>query len=264
MSNIYVVGFPKSGNTWLVRLLARVLNAEVEKYAMKGTTPDIAADVNGEIIIASKYKISKVHFTLEKFFKTYTLNKDDRIVYIKRNILDVLISSFFYFIYRKDEIYILKKPPVKIILNPFKLYKYAKNRRFFSTYIKDFCTKGNKNHGKWQDHITLWEKFLKQNKDIKSTITSYEDLLSNTKNELSRILEKTHFENIDKRTIEEAVDKESFVKRKQNILSTTQELTFGKDYNLRFLRKGTPGDYNRFLNTRQISYINSFLQGASN
>ena len=39
MSNIYIVGFPRSGNTWLVRMLARTLKAKVVKYAMNYETP---------------------------------------------------------------------------------------------------------------------------------------------------------------------------------------------------------------------------------
>ena len=178
------------------------------------------------------------------------------------NIYDVLISSFFYFIYKEDEKYILKKPPLKIILNPYKLYKYLKGRYIFSRYIKDFCINGNKNHGKWKDHIDLWSEFINKHKNIKSTIISYESLINDTKGELLNILRDLGFNNAERRTIKKLVIEESFSKRKKKILSSPQELTFGKNYNLRFLRKGTPGDYNRFLNTRQVNYINSFLQGA--
>ena len=260
MSNIYVIGFPKSGNTWLVRLLARTLKAEVEKYTMNDSSPDLAADVNNEIKTSSKYKIYKVHFTLERFFKTYNIKKDDRIIYIKRNILDVLVSSFFYYRYSGNEKYIFKRPPLEIIFNPLEIYKYMKGRNIFSRYIQEFCIKGNKNHGKWKNHINLWSNFLNQNKKIKSTITSYENLLGDTKSELLKILEELKLKNIEKNTIEEAVDEESLIKRRKNILSTQKELTFGKNFNLKFLRKGRSGDYKRFLNSRQISYINSFVK----
>jgi sulfotransferase family protein len=258
MSNIYVVGFPKSGNTWLVRLLARALKAEVKKYPMDGITPDIAADINNEILIKSKHKITKTHFTPDDFFKTYNIKNIHKIVYIKRDILDVLISSFFYFYYRGNERYILKKPSLEIIYNPLYTYRYLKGRNTLSRYIKDFCIEGHKNHGKWKNHINLWSDFLKQNKSIRSCTTSYESLINDTKIELINILTDLGFKNIDRDTIRKTVIKESFSERKEKMLLGKKELTFGRDFNIRFLRKGQSNDYKRFLNTRQINYINNF------
>lgn len=260
--NIYVVGFPKSGNTWLVRMLARALKAKVVKYAMDNITPEVAADINKEIKISSKYRISKIHFIPKRFLEKFKITKNDRIVYIKRNIYDVLVSSFFYFRYRGDERYILKTPSLEIILNPLKLHKYLKSRHTFSRYIQEFCMNGHKDHGKWKDHIYRWSEFINKNKNIKSTTTSYESLINNTKSELLNILRDLEFNNIDRKTIQEAAKEESFIKRKKEILSSQENKTFGKDFNIRFLRKGKSGDYKRFLNTRQIKYINSFLKGV--
>lgn len=260
MCNIYVVGFPKSGNTWLVRMLARVLKAEVAEVPMGVKGKDISSDINMEIIISSTYKIYKIHFIPKKFLENFKINKDDKIVYIKRNIYDVLVSSFFYFRYKGDEKYILIKPSAEIRLNPFKLYKYLKRRYLFSRYIQEFCINGNKNHGKWEDHINLWSAFISKNKNINSTSTSYENILSDTKGELLTILRSLGFNNIDENIIQTAVEEESFLKRKKKILSTKEELTFSKDFNIRFLRKGKPGDYKRFLNTKQIKNINTFIK----
>lgn len=172
-----------------------------------------------------------------------------------------MVSSFFYFIYKGDEKYILKSPPVKIVLNPFKLYKYLTGRYVFSRYIKDFCINGNKNHGKWKDHVDSWSKFINEHKNIKSVIVSYENLINDTKGELINILRDLGFSNAERKTIIKTTIKESFSERKKNISYTKKELTFGKNYNLSFLRKGTPGDYKRFLNAKQINYIKSFLKG---
>ena len=196
----------------------------------------------------------------KRFLERFKINRSDRIVYIKRNIHDVLVSSFFYFRYKGDEKYILKKPSTGIIINPFKLYKYLERRRIFSKYVKEFCINGHKDFGKWTVHCDLWRGFMNNNKSIKSTITLYENLMSNTKGELLNILRNLGLNNTTNTNIQKIVMEESFSERKKKILSTKKELTFGKEFNLRFLRKGTPGDYKRFLNSRQISYINSFIK----
>ena len=257
--DIYVVGYPKSGNTWLVRMLARVLKAEVLKHPTVGKHIGRQMDINDEIEILSNYKIYKSHLSPEKLFKKGKINKESRIVYIKRNIYDVLVSSFFYFCHKGDEKYILKTPSAEIIFNPLKFYKYLKRRSLFSKYIREFCINGNKNFGKYWDHINLWSEFLSQNTNITWAMTSYENLRFDTKGEIANILKDLGLSDIDENSIQESVDEESFSKRKKEIKTTKKKLTFGRESNLKFLRKGQSGDYKRFINDKQIEYINTFI-----
>ena len=175
--NIYVVGYPKSGCTWLTRLLTRALNGRAVEYPMNKTGRDLAADVNKDIKGDSGYRISKIHFTPKQFKEKFGNNQ--KIVYIQRNIYDVLVSSFFYFNNKEKDI---------------------------DDYVKKFCREGNAIFGTYKNHIESWI--------VEDTImTCYEMLHVTPIMELKSILKKLNIEPIN--DVNETVKEEKFDKRQK-------------------------------------------------
>ena len=82
---IFVIGFPKSGNTWLARLLAEITQSEMESSNTVDSADNSAMRRRGGHLICKRHDSVK-EFSLE----------DVPIVYIIRDVRDVLVSAFFF------------------------------------------------------------------------------------------------------------------------------------------------------------------------
>lgn len=149
---IYIIGFPKSGNTWLSRLIAEALDSNI-KY-------DLINTIDNSINRKGKYEINKIHYTqnLEKLIGC-------KKIYIIRDPRAVFVSGFFHNYRRISE---------KLIANNFLInllfkyeIKYLNNqwngnifrRILFNLYLllRTIFIKTKKNHvGNWSDHVNFW------------------------------------------------------------------------------------------------------------
>ena len=252
--DIFVVGYPKSGNTWLTRLLARALDCTVARYTINDTNPEIASDLNSEVTGNGGKSISKLHLLPEEFENRFAPVKGRKVVYIKRDVKDILVSQFFYVKHKYPEEFVLKQIPREFLLRPGKMLRYLESRRRLRRYIKSFMGSGREQCAPLV-HCNAWREYLSsRGGEIVSVGTSYEALIGNTFNELKRVIQELHEEAGDD-DIWNAIRQEDFKNRRSEVEQSNTQLTFGKEFNLRFLRKGEPGDYKRFLTDRQISWI---------
>jgi len=244
-------------------MMAKILQGQVCEFAMeKGK--EIASDVNIEIDQQTDYLISKVHLTPNKFFNKYLLDGQLRIILIERNYLDIFISSFFYFRYGGDEQYVLLNPSIKSMLNPIFMFRHLRARLKLNKYISDSYIKGIPNFGTLKDFILKWKQIIKKSDRLTASITSYEKLYYNTEKEIFNILSDLNIPNINEKHILKTIFEESFTQRKQILIKTEQELTHGKDFNLKFHRNGCPKDHTRFLNKKQKDKLNDLINKTNN
>ncbi len=249
---IYVVGFPKSGNTWLTRLLADILQVPV-----RGET-EIATEINQHLSLSenSRHEIWKIHF-LPAYFYEKIDPSPRRIVYIYRDFRDVLVSSFFYFVHRGDdedaEIMDLSTLLRLLIQSPKTLNRYYQLRKRMLGFVKDFCENGRKkDFGTWQDHIQAWQHVNAKHADMIFASISYEDLLKNSSNALLSLLDELGLPKPDNETLVKSIERQSFDNLKTHLknLPDDVDIPHGKDFNVKFLRKGVAGDWKRFLSKR--------------
>lgn len=252
--SIYVVGFPKSGNTWLTRLLADVLQVPVRSGAMRGGR-EIAADINIVLSLEGNppYEIQKIHFLPHVFFQEID-EKPKRIVYIYRDFRDVAISAFFYFGYQCEENELRIQNIFPLIFNsPLRLLKYLRTRIRFNNFMKSLCEEGirgmEKDVGTWSHHIAEWEHIKNNQFDIDMVFISYEKLLKDTASALLNIIQELNLPMPSDERLHEAVDRQSFKRRKKDLLSlpADSDITFGKEFNVNFLRKGVAGGWRSFV-----------------
>lgn len=81
---IYVLGFPKSGNTWLARLLGEVTQSNILAEDLVNTA-DNSSDREGDFAIHKEHVARDEQVLLK-----------EQVVYIIRDIRDVLVSSFYH------------------------------------------------------------------------------------------------------------------------------------------------------------------------
>ena len=91
MNKIIVIGYPKSGNTWITRLTAELVGCPVEGY-LYSDHHEMAAEGSNR---ASNFKVFKSHHQFQE------LNLDDQqssyLIYVIRDPRDISISGRNYF-----------------------------------------------------------------------------------------------------------------------------------------------------------------------
>ena len=88
--NVYVVGFPRSGTTWLVRLLCDLLDSPGKPF-MSSVQPDYSHCQNGK----GHYLIQKSH--IPAYHSIYQhMRETGKIIFIQRDPRDVAVSLMFY------------------------------------------------------------------------------------------------------------------------------------------------------------------------
>jgi len=259
MPRTFIIGFPKSGNTWLVRMIARALNIHVEAFPTPEKTRDPAAEVNAEIDTNSGDRVYKIHYTPEGFTEVYGNPAEARFVYLKRNPLDVMVSGFFYFSYRGDERFALANPGIRLLISPRFLLRHLCVRRKFNDWVETFCHQGVSVYGTRPAHARRWKAYFDSHPDLRVAYTTYEEMRQNTAEELNRVLTSITGVKSNSERIEIAVNAEEFSIRKACIEKSEEEMTYGKEYNLKFLRAGKVGDYARFVTKRQFGRLHSMM-----
>lgn len=265
MTHIYVVGYPKSGNTWLARMIAKATKIPVRP--LDPSHLEVATDVNKEIERDGGLEeggVFKVHEMPDDFDNRLTRdagNHEAKLVYIYRDIEDVFISSFFYFErnvidYERDAIKCYVENSIDFT-RMFDLEWWAKRiywrtrlNRYLSSFLRHGYSKGTVTYA---NHLSAWFTYVEKfGRKFAHAVTKYEHLIDDPVHELRRIVDRIGFHELDMGILEKTVKSERFSERKRYIEETTDALIFGKEFNDRFLRAGKAGDHKQFLTSDQV------------
>lgn len=173
--NIYIIGFPKSGNTFLRLILTQILDAN---------TLD-----NEKTIDLLKLNINK-NSNINIYAPHSAKLKNEKYIYIVRNPIDTLksgiffnnssltkdkvINNFFYKLYFRYEF--------RSLINDWQGNPFQRSLKFFFNLFKIKNGIIDLNIGSWIDHI---DRFANSEKAL---VVKYEDLISNTKFYILKIL----------------------------------------------------------------------------
>ena len=232
--SIYVVGYPKSGNTWLAKLLGHSLSVPLRD------SNKIHREFNERLNLSSKNSgcvIKKTHWLPFHVPQFEQIGTEFTVVYICRDVRDVAISAIYYWHQQQMKI----RPPI------FEFLLFRTIRKIFVLkFLKNFVNYGLNRYfpcGNWGDHISAWQYEKQYNDQAKIHFVRYEDLLENTTSTLQTIL---HALGLTSRTSEdrvrEAVKAESFYTLKAHF-KAKDDLD-----NYRFLRSGKRGEWKEYFN----------------
>lgn len=239
---IYVIGFPKSGNTWLARLMAEITNSNIHANSNKDYLhlADNSFKRNGDFIIYKEHAVDDIELVLK-----------EKVIYIVRDVRDVIISGFFHSHRKINENLILNNK----IMNKYFEYEIRGlnnkwqgnflNRMYlrFVIFVKFLLNKKKLvEFGGWSDHVEYWMQW----KEV--CFVRYEDLLDDTKGEITRIVSELDL-NIDENIIDKAIQNQSFDKKKETFLQQ------GDIKNLEFLRNGKKESWKRLLSNEMYKEI---------
>jgi hypothetical protein len=204
-TDVFVVGYPKSGNTWMQYLVAGAFCGVDLEVAPDALVQDLTPDVHFK-------RFYKPYFSVT-FFKTHFLPRPDyrRVVYLLRDGRDVLVSYWHY------------------------LRGLCKQEIDFAEMVKT----GDKFFPcKWHEHVERW---LANPHGAEMMTVRYEDLKSNTAAELARIAEFAGLKR-DRAVLETAARSASFAAMKRREASFTWENP-QIPKNGQFIRRGQIGSH---------------------
>ena len=157
-NDVFIVGYPKSGNTWFQNLVSGVVYGMNPLYAPDTLIQELVPDIHQK----RYYK----RFWTPMFFKSHFLPQPDykRVVYLLRDGRDAMVSYFHYLTARKG-------------------------------YEPDFAEMVKTGEGifcKWHTHVEAW---LSNPFDAEILTIKYEDLKNDPVHELQRFC---NFANVDR------------------------------------------------------------------
>lgn len=215
MNDIYIAGYPKSGSTWLTRLVADALDSPAGQ-PFEGFNRDWVAEGKER---PGPFVVRRGHFIIDDegpaaVYKNVSINSneavDHKFIFIIRDPRDIAVSLAFH-------------------MNETMEWAAGK------------LTRGYNNYGIWADYIKSWF-----NADLCFSWVRYEDLLTHPDVELICAFDKLELP-VDMDQLLIACHRQSFSERKKYTQQHGNELPRGKGFQERFLRKGIAGDYNNHL-----------------
>lgn len=204
--DVFVVGYPKSGNTWFQNIIASLL---------LGLTPEFTPDcLIQEIVPDVHHKKRYKRFTDPVYFKSHFLPRPEyrKVVYLIRDGRDVMVSYFHY----------LEEIEKKKMDDKSKLIRFGYGLPF----------------GKWLDHVESW---MLNPYGADMLIIKYENMRKDLLCELKRFCEFALIDR-DEFFLQQVVVKVSFQNmRKQEERFGWDRPNWPKE--ARFVRRGVVGSH---------------------
>lgn len=98
MKNIIVVGYPKSGNTWITRLIAELVGCQVAGF-WNSELDEVAVEGQDRV---SDFRCFKSHHQLDELNVDID-NDENPVIYVLRDPRDVAVSGAGFFKHNRSE-----------------------------------------------------------------------------------------------------------------------------------------------------------------
>ena len=229
---IYVAGYPKSGCTWLTRLLAEVLNSPSGGCRPGDDKNEVATEGQNR---KGGFVVRKGHFRpvpgglyIVPTEHRLAIDKitNERVVMIHRDPRDVIVSGAYYW------------------------------RRNINEQM-EMVIRGNgkmRVHGAWNVFINEWMNY--ENEDWFVHI-SYEALLENTLQVVRNILIAIEIEMPVKQQIRQAISNQSFMKKRKELIENPNNPKYNSKFHNHFMRRGKTGDWRRYFDEKMDFRVQS-------
>lgn len=222
-NDVFIAGYPKSGNTWMQNLITSML-----LNTTTNITPNLVSELVPDVHARNYYK--RIYDRM--FFKTHSLpkSKHKKVIHLVRDGRDVIVSFHHY-----------------LKLNNNKGISYEEMIRNGSGLWP--C--------RWHEHTLAWTK-----NPYKANILTirYEDLITETTNVMKKVASFLEIE-ISADYLNEICDHNSLQTLRKKVIESGWDYDdrFGDD-SKNFFRKGIVGDYKNEINEDLLTMFNSYSE----
>ncbi len=231
---IYVAGYPKSGTTWITRLLGDALSCNTGGSIPAEDKKEIATEVYGDANIT----VRKGHFVLMDTVASLPVIKPHRLQWKG-------LSA------KHHKVVLVVRDPRDIVVSGAFHWKVS-TRDFLDDMIKG--TNGMRTMGPWFVFMREW---LVKYKKFDAVIVRYEDLLQGPAS-LQKLLEDLRFI-VNNKMIAESYERQNFQNRVIDVIQNGHKYNLGRAFNLRFMRKGVAGDWRNHFTYEEASDAESYF-----
>jgi len=247
--NILIVGYPKSGTTWLSRLVAELIKCPIQGDWGFNNASSLYKEGEDRV---SSFQCYKSHHTFNELHNASNQNIY-KIIYIIRDPRDIVISGAHYFLFSHPLILFLKK-----INLPFGIYFLKKAYTFFlkKKKKKRIMIKavlfGDYKINEWLK--TPWKDHYQGYSNNNILFIHYENALNHTESVSKKIMDYLEIP-VKHSHIKESVKKHSFNIQKQKINAQSNSPL------KKLVRKGTYGYWkNDFTEKEKELFKNTLKQ----
>jgi hypothetical protein len=208
--NIFLVSYPKSGNTWVRFLIANLLKPESVEIINFHNVHSYCPEWESNQAINKNSNSSYIWKSHQQFNRLFP-----RVIYIVRDARDVYVS---YYHYLKS-----KLPPQWSFREFLENYEYP--------------------YGRWSNHVSSWLRG-KAEEPKNFLMIRYEDLLENPLDNFSKMVDFIGLK-IERSQLEKAIKNSSF-EQMQNI-EQHYGRKYNNDGVERFIRRGISGEWTQYF-----------------
>jgi hypothetical protein len=193
--SIYVIGFPKSGTSWLTRLVCDGLGAR----RLPGMPGDDEHVARTNFVVGREAgdapTVRKTHL-LPRDLAEFTGEEPGTGIYVYRDLRDVLISGFLSCHPPEHGNLLARRGGSGLrdmLAAPWaalkRQYWRRVSRRSFRAFVAGMCQDGWPGYGTWSEHIRQWRDYASAAADRRFAFLSYEELRADTMGALARAFE---------------------------------------------------------------------------
>ena len=230
---IIVVGYPKSGNTWVTRLTADLIDAPVRGFWLEPDNRDVAVEGAGRRTPIDVYKGHQVHSVIARTFAPRDM------IYVVRDVRDAAVSAAHYFSFRER---CLRGRVAYAVRRLRERMSRRLDMEFRLTRMLSALADGDGAICPWCSRP--WDEHVRGYLDAGVFIIRYEDVLVNPEIECRRLLRHIGVERTTQQ-IRAAIRRQSFAVAKQRFIAA------GDTARATFLRGGRTGDWKAALTENQ-------------
>jgi hypothetical protein len=225
-NDIFLVSYPKSGNTWARFLVANIArpDGKVDFSNVNHIIPDPEITTYREFTRVPQPRIIKSHQYFDPRYQ--------RVIYIVRDPRDVALSQYHF--QRKR----------KLLADDFPL----------SQFVDRFLAGQTCSYGSWGENVTSWLATRYHQPGF--LLLRYEDMLANTNHEVARVVEFLGL-NVTARQIADAVERSSADTMRRLEKSQAQQFSSTKDtrQDIPFVRAAKSGGWQKELPEQFVAQI---------
>jgi hypothetical protein len=224
-TDVFIVSYPKSGNTWTRFLIGNLIYEEGVDFAnIEQRVPDIYINTDSNLRDLPTPRILKSHEYFDPRYK--------KVIYIVRDPRDVVIS-YWHFAKKQNLI---------------------SEQLALDTFVNTFLKGGVDGYGSWGENVGSWLGARKGDKDF--LLLRYEDMLNDPENVLSNISDFLGLDS-DSVRIKRAIELSTFDRMKQleTIQSGEWDATRKSRRDMPFMRSGKTGEWRNSVSDSAIKLI---------